>query len=124
MSKITRTATERMVITLTDNSEEVMNALKNAISRGLASIGDTGSRHAKDIITAEGRVDTGRMRNSISFEPKEPKTFVAIGTNVEYAPYQELGTSRGIKPAYFLTRAAENYKEEYKRLLTDSIENA
>lgn len=124
MSKITKTATERMVITLTDNSEEVMNALKNAISRGLAAIGDTGSRHAKDIITAEGRVDTGRMRNSISFEPKEPKTFVAIGTNVEYAPYQELGTSRGIKPAYFLTRAAENYKEEYKRLLKDSIENA
>lgn len=113
-----------ITVKLKDNSKEVKEALACAISRGLAAIGDEASGHAKDIITAEGRVDTGRMRNSITFEPKEPETFVAIGTNVEYAPYQELGTSRGIKPAYFLTRAANNYKEEYKRLLIDSIENA
>ena len=147
MSKITRTATERMVITLTDNSEEVMNALKNAISRGLASIGDTGSRHAKDIITAEGRVDTGRMRNSISFEPKEPKTFVAIGTNVEYAPYIEFGTGKfaesggrptpwryqddkgnwhttnGMRPQPYLRPAIDDHMAEYEQIVKDTLQN-
>ena len=116
--------TLNMTVELTDNSAEVMNALKRAISRGLAAIGDTASGYAKDIITAEERIDTGRLRNSLTFEPKSPEDFVAIGTNVEYAIYQELGTSRGIKPAYFLTRAGKNYTEEYKRILTDSLENA
>lgn len=124
MSNETRKVSENMVVELIDNSEEVLEAFEKAISRGLAAIGDTATGHAKEIITKEGRVDTGRLRNSITFEPKMPEKFVAIGTNVEYAPYQELGTSRGIKPAYFLTRAALNYKEEYKSLLKDSLENA
>lgn len=46
-------------------------------------------------------VDTGRLRASITHDADE--TGAVIGTNVEYAPYVELGTVyRPAKP--FLTR--------------------
>lgn len=52
------------------------------------------------------RVVTGRLRSSITFEiGRNGKQLVArIGTNVHYAPYVELGTSRA--PAYPFLRPA------------------
>jgi hypothetical protein len=46
-----------------------------------------------------------------------------IGTNVEYAPYVELG-ARGRAGKYMLTRAATEHSGEYKRLMKESLENA
>lgn len=39
-------------------------------------------------------VDTGRLRNSITFNVDESESSVSIGTNVEYGPYVELGTGK------------------------------
>jgi hypothetical protein len=49
--------------------------------------------------------------------------YVLIGSNVEYFPYIEEG-ARGGKAWHTLRRAATEHKDEYKQLLTDSIENA
>lgn len=37
-------------------------------------------------------VDTGRLRSSITFEEKENGIGVSVGTNVQYAKFQEFGT--------------------------------
>lgn len=122
MSKTVSSSGIGVNITITDNSDEVLAALENAIDRALDAIGETAVGYAQDVITEAGRVDTGRMRREIGSDHDE-KT-VIIGTNVEYAPYHELGSSRGIKPIHFLKRAATEHTEEYKGFVKDSLENA
>ena len=76
-------------------------------------------------------VDTGRLRNSITHRMggggfsfpgmgaavgKE----VTVGSNVEYAAYVELGTSRtDAQP--FLRPAAEDYAGEYRRVVEEHM---
>lgn len=122
MSKTVSSSNLGVKIELTDNSDEVLAALENAIDRALDAIGETAVGYAQDVITEAGRVDTGRMRREIGSD-HDNKT-VVIGTNVEYAPYHELGSSRGIKPIHFLKRAATEHTEEYKGFVKDSLENA
>lgn len=122
MSKTVSSSNLGVKIELTDNSDEVLAAFENAIDRALDAIGETAVGYAQDVITEAGRVDTGRMRREIGSD-HDNKT-VVIGTNVEYAPYHELGSSRGIKPIHFLKRAATEHTEEYKGFVKDSLENA
>lgn len=100
-----------------DNTKEVLSALEKAIERGLEAIGLTAEGHAKRITP----VDTGRLRNSISHATDGEAAY--IGTNVEYAPYVELG-SRGKDGKHMLQRAATEHTEEYKKLMEDSMKNA
>ena len=104
-------------ITLTDRSAETLDLFRSACARGLVAIGMTAERHAKDITP----VDTGRLRNSIAHA--ETDDAVYIGTNVEYAPYVELGTSRN-KAHHMLKRAASEHSAEYRELLEQSLKNA
>ena len=106
-----------MSYTTKDNTKEVLSALEKAIERGLEAIGLTAEGHAKK----ETPVDTGRLRNSISHATDKEAAY--IGTNVEYAPYVELG-SRGRDGKHMLQRAATEHTAEYKRLLEDSMKNA
>ena len=66
-------------------------------------------------------VDTGRLRNSISHTVDGEAAY--IGTNVEYAPYVELG-ARGRDGKHMLQRAATEHTDEYKQLMEDSMKNA
>ena len=100
-----------------DNTEEVLSAMEKAIERGLEAIGLTAEGHAKK----ETPVDTGRLRNSISHAVEDRAAY--IGTNVEYAPYVELG-ARGRDGKHMLQRAATEHTNEYKRLMEDSMKNA
>ena len=100
-----------------DNTEEVLSAMEKAIERGLEAIGLTAEGHAKK----ETPVDTGRLRNSISHAVEDRAAY--IGTNVEYAPYVELG-ARGRDGKRMLQRAATEHTDEYKRLMEDSMKNA
>lgn len=135
-----------MSYTIKDNTKEVLSAMEKAIDRGLEAIGMTAEGHAKKNETA---VDTGLLRNSITYAvsgkpsntksyksddgsksgsyqgqaPEEKNKAVYIGTNVEYAPYIELG-ARGRKGLHFLQRAATEHGDEYKRLMEDSMKNA
>ena len=107
-----------MSYTYKDNTDEVLSALEKAKKRGLEAIGLVAEGHAKKYETA---VDTGRLRNSISHATDDEAAY--IGTNVEYAPYIELG-ARGRKGLHFLQRAASEHSDEYKRLMEDSMKNA
>ena len=100
-----------------DNTEQVLSAMEKAIERGLEVIGLTAEGHAKK----ETPVDTGRLRNSISHAVENRAAY--IGTNVEYAPYVELG-ARGRDGKHMLQRAATEHTDEYKRLMEDSMKNA
>ena len=136
-----------------DNTEEVLKAMEAAIRRGNEAIGLAAEGHAKRKITQSGAVDTGRLRNSITYalageethvksykankggKDRETYTYdgnaegekgsgVYIGTNVEYAPGIELGTHRSAGAVHFLQDAATNHTDEYKRLMEDSMKNA
>ncbi len=60
-----------ITVHIEDHSEEVLASLENAIERGAMAIGETAVRNAKDNITAQGAVDTGRLRNSITYMVKD-----------------------------------------------------
>ena len=136
-----------------DNTEEVLSALEAAIRRGNEAIGLAAERHAKKKITEAKAVDTGRLRNSITYalageethvksykankggKDRETYTYdgtaegkkgsgVYIGTNVEYAPGIELGTHRSAGAVHFLQDAATGHTDEYKKLMEDSMKNA
>lgn len=134
-------------IEVTDHSPEVLKALENAIERGFEAIGMSAQEHATQIITSNKSVDTGRLRNSIAYalagEAPSPASYsddqgngfsysgaapagkntLYLGTNVEYAKYVEVGSSgRRAKP--FMRPAVDNYKDEYRNLMKDSLENA
>ena len=100
-----------------DNSKEVIGFFDKAKHRALEAIGLTAEGHAKKITP----VDTGRLRNSIGHATDDEAAY--IGTNVEYAPYVELG-ARGREGKHMLQRAATEHSAEYKKLFEDSMKNA
>ena len=106
-----------MSYTYKDNTDEVLVALEMAKKRGLEAIGLTAEGYAKK----DTPVDTGRLRNSISHATDDESAY--IGTNVEYAPYVELG-ARGRQGVHMLQRAATEHTAEYKQIKEDSMKNA
>lgn len=62
---------ENITVHIEDHSDEVLDALRNAIERGAMAIGEAAVTHTVDNITAQGLVDTGRLRNSITYMVKE-----------------------------------------------------
>lgn len=107
---------EEVEIEITDNHDLVGAALKKAIARGLEAIGFAAEDHAKKICP----YDTGRLRDSITHTQDSDAAY--IGTNVEYAPYVELGTSKqNARP--FLRPAATEHSSEYKKLMEESLKN-
>ena len=106
-----------MSYTYKDNTGEVLSALERAKKRGLEAIGLTAEGHAKKITP----VDTGRLRNSISHKTDDEAAY--IGTNVEYAPYVELG-ARGRPGVHMLQRAASEHGNEYKQIMEDAMKHA
>lgn len=92
-----------------DNREAIANAIDRALVAALEEVGLVAEGYAKRACP----VDTGRLRNSITHIVDEGTRHVIIGTNVEYAPYVELGTRRQ-KPQPFLKPAAEDHASTYK----------
>lgn len=137
-----------MSYTFKDNTSEFLDALDKAIENGLEAIGMTAEGHAKRKITDYPAVDTGRLRNSITYAisgekpqnstykddsgntyeysgtaPDDKDPSVYIGTNVEYGAYVEIGTSRmGARP--FLKPAASEHSDEYERIMEAALKSA
>ena len=131
-------------IRLEDNSEEVLEALKEAVLRALERCGLQAEGYAKDLTP----VDTGNLRNSITHQVSEDGREVYIGTNVEYAPYVELGTgiyaeggggrptpwvyqdekgqwhwTRGNPAQPFLKPAVADHAQTYRNIIEDELKN-
>ena len=116
-------------VTLTSNKDEILEALGEQLGQAMIAIGMTAESNAKQEITKavydtpeskSGFVRTGRLRNSISYGVDTDEPAVYIGSNVEYAPYVELGTSK-MRARPFLKPAVENYGEQYKDLLQQAM---
>lgn len=79
-----------------DNTKIVVGAMNTAILKALEAVGIDIQKIASD----NAPYDTGRLSGSISHVVDNGEKAVYIGTNVEYAPYQELGVhSTGYKGA-------------------------
>ena len=99
-----------------DNAQQIADAIDQALARALEEVGLVAEGYAKKACP----VDTGRLRNSITHQVRPSEKSVYIGTNVEYAPYVELGTSR-MKPQPFLRPAAADHEGTYKKIFESEL---
>ena len=131
-----------MNVKVTSHRREVVDAMERGKEAALEAIGAKCAGYALMLAP----VDTGRLKNSITWATRQtegrmyqysdesgngytdhvgtgvPDDAVCIGTNVEYAFYQEMGTSK--TPAQpFLTPAVENHMDEYKAIAKASLSN-
>lgn len=102
-----------------NNAAQVEAAMYQAIAKALTMIGQQAEGYAKLMCP----VDTGRLRNSITNQIDLQENAVYIGTNVEYAPYVEFGTSRRY-PHPYLKPAASEHGDEYRAILKSCLESA
>ena len=107
-----------MNIQFTDNSKEVLEAMQQAAVRALEKCGLTAERFAKKLAP----YDTGNLRNSITHEVDDGEPAVYIGTNVEYAPYQELGTIN-MTANPFLKPAVADHANTYRKIIEKELKN-
>lgn len=101
-----------------NNSDLVKEELSQRIPVILEAVGLQAEGNAVKEITDMKAVDTGRLRGSISHAHDDDSVY--IGTNVEYAPYVELGTYR-MEPRPFLRRAIDSYRDEYKGIIEQGL---
>lgn len=110
-----------------NNAKEIAAAIDRAIASALEEMGLAGERFAKK----ETPVDTGRLRASITHSIDMFDKAVYIGTNVEYAPYVEMGVSTwgsGPKKAprngyQMLSHAARDHGSYYRGILEKHLKN-
>ena len=131
-----------MKVEFTDNSKEVLAALHESAERALEKCGLVAEGYAKKATP----VDTGNLRNSISHKVVPDENAVYIGTNVEYAPYVELGTghhypggrqdswvyqddngnwhrTNGQKPQPYLKPAVADHKDQYREIILSELKD-
>lgn len=109
-----------------NNTDKVKSELAGRIPTILEAVGIEAEGNAVDEINqliydtpeSPSYVRTGRLKNSITHVVSGDAVY--IGTNVEYAPYVELGTSR-MKPRPFLKNAATKYEDDYKKIVEDGL---
>lgn len=100
-----------MSVRFTNNFGEARSSFASAIDRAMEAVGMAAEGYAKE----EAPVDTGELRNSISHATMDNKA-VAIGTNTEYAIYQEMGTYK-MPPHPFIKPAISDHTNEYKSIV-------
>lgn len=122
---------------------------KVALEKALGLVGGEAERRAKETISDMGAVDTGFLRNSITWAiagktantgsytddagvqhgsyswtaPTESgDATVYIGSNVEYAPYVEFGTTRmAARP--FLASSIQSGQDTYTKIFQQAFEH-
>lgn len=95
--------------------DDVLGMLQTKRHKVLEEWGLTAEAYASDYCP----VDTGRLRASISHDTDDDTMY--LGTNVEYAPYVEMGTSRMDAQPY-LRPAIENHLGEYKEIMNEVMQ--
>ena len=135
-------------VQFTDNSAQALAELSRAKARALETIGDKAEEYAKKLCPV-GTVEStgikgyrgGTLRDSITHTVSGD--VLSVGSNVEYAPYVELGTGphfepppdwetftskrgsgvgRGyVKPRRYLQPAIEEHAGEYKTIMESEL---
>ena len=134
---------------VTSNMGDHDRRMEEAILKALRLVGGQCERVAKETISDMGAVDTGFLRNSITFaiagesantmsyedddgnqhgeyegnapEDEGGARTVYVGTNVFYGPYVEYGTYK-MQARPFLSTAIQLHIEEYKQLFYDAFD--
>ena len=106
------------VIVNEDNADEWGRLFESSLRRALEEVGLVAEGYAKRLCP----VDTGRLMNSITHVVGYGAKAVYIGTNVEYARYVEMRTSRH-KEQPFLRPAAQNHVAEYRAIIENELRN-
>ena len=124
-----------------DYSPMVLKHMKTQVQKGLIAIGAEAEGYAK----ADCPVDTGRLRNSITYatstfhssnsgEPatasdsathtKPDENAVYLGSNVEYASYIEYGSKpHKTGKSHFIKDAIANHSDHYKAIMKSALES-
>lgn len=134
-----------MAVKFTDNSAIFLRELEAAKRKALETIGQKAEGYAKKLCPVGTPESTGiagyrggTLRNSITHRVENGDT-MALGSNVEYAPYVELGTGshftpppeweqftteRGsgvgrayVKPRPYIRPAIEEHRDEYQNIV-------
>lgn len=93
-------------VTFRDNSDEIMSLFSAAKHRGLEAIGMSAERHAKQNL--RDHVDTGRLRNSITYAVSGYKTHVK-----DYRQAKVAGGAGEKHPSYeYADQAMEGKKDD------------
>lgn len=93
-----------------DNRDAFTSGINKAIASALEEMGQVAEGYAK----RKCPVDTGNLRKKITHQVSGDKAY--IGTNVAYAAYVELGTSRQKEQPY-LRPAAADHASTYQNIL-------
>lgn len=131
-------------VVIRDNSNAIISELENKKTAILEAIGIQAQSNAIINIRNAGRVDTGRLKNSISYTVVGNTVF--IGSNVPYAVWHEVGSgiyaddgqgrkspwayqdshgqwhnTKGLKPVHFLKRAFSEHMDEYEQIAVNIL---
>lgn len=110
-----------------DNIDPVKKATSDSINSALEMIGIEAEKFAKALCPVGTPESTGiagyiggTLRNSIAHQVVMQEAAVYVGTNVQYAPYVELGTVKMTARPY-LKPAIEDHIEHYKQIISDQL---
>ena len=106
------------LIVVQDNTDLISNLLKKQKAAALEEIGLVAEGYAKRLCP----VDTGRLRNSITHAIDPTEDVAIIGTNVEYGPAVEYGTS-STDAQPFLHPAARDHADKYRQILEKHLKS-
>ena len=138
-----------MAVQFTDNSQRVLSELERSKAKILESIGMKAEKYAKKLCPVGTEESTGikgyrggTLRNSIAYRVTSADT-LEVGSNVEYAPYVELGTGphfvpppewerfetekgKGVGKAYvkprpYIRPAIEDHRDEYREIVEKEL---
>ena len=105
-----------------DNTKEIEHAIDLAVEKALRAVGGHLAGEAGDELeNSPRRVDTARLKNSITFNVDEDS--VVVGTNVNYAIYVHEGTRR-MTPNRFLRNAMERNEDQIVKIIQDEFKNS
>lgn len=125
-----------MSIRYISRKAEALADIQRRKDRALEVCGGTAERYTKDNIEKNHSVRSSVLINSIAHEQRDENT-VAIGTEVKYAPYVELGHHQEpgryvpaigkrlvrswVPPKPFLRPAIEDHREQYEKIIKSEL---
>lgn len=125
-----------MSVKFTSYKHEVQAEIKESIKRALEICGGMAERHAVQNIHKNRSIRTSTLVNSITHQKVDDYT-MAVGTDVKYAPYVELGhhqepgryvpaIGKRLKASFvpakpYLRPAVEDHKDEYQRIIANEL---
>lgn len=129
-----------------DHRKQISQQTTDLIIKALTQCGMVAEGYAKTNLTRQHAVDTGALRNSITYKVvNEDKGHTCyVGTDMEYAPYIEFGTGKytsggrrtkwkyqdskgewhqteGQQPRPYLKPAVTEHTDEYEKIIESTV---